>query len=125
MPENLSIQIRIGQEHNDMFAGRLQTLVKTGTLPDKVEVNVKKPKPPIGGFALNLPPEIIVAIGTAIATATASEIVKTIWSELRDFLKSRHTPADKDTKPVVIIINGNEFKYGPDEMPDAPPLQPS
>jgi hypothetical protein len=125
MSESLSIQIRIGQGHDDMFAGRLQTLVETGTLPDNVDVSVKKPKPPIGGFALNLPPEVLVAVGTALATATATEIVKTIWSELRDFLKSRRTPANTDAKPIVIIINGKEFRYGPDEMPDSPPLQPS
>lgn len=125
MPEGLSIQIRIGQEHDDAFAGRLKTLVETGTLPNEVDVSVKKPKPPVGGFALNLPPEVIVAVGTAIATATASEIVKTIWSELREFLKSRHTPASKEAKPIVIIINGNEFRYAPDEMPGSPPSQPS
>ncbi len=97
----------------------MRDLVSAGQLPELLDITVKTSKKPVGGFALTVPPEIIIALLTSVATTTASEIIKLIWSELREFLKTKQQQKSSENL-IVFIVNGQRHTFQIEGMPCSP-----
>ncbi|KPL04172.1 MAG: hypothetical protein AMJ73_04500 [candidate division Zixibacteria bacterium SM1_73] len=115
------IKLQLGSKAGQEFAKFLEKEIKAGRISKEYQVQFKTGGRAAGGLGLAIPPEVIIAFASGITGAMASEIGKTLWSKIREFLGKKQDIIPQTES--VIIVQNEQFVFNPKQMDEEPPSE--
>jgi len=105
-----NIQIRLG---NDLNSEIYDDLCKMYAERADLGISKSEGERAPGGFALAIPPEVLIAVASAATATVASEAIKAVWAWIRS--RYLEDTSNNDEK-FSIVINGNAHIFGIDDL---------
>lgn len=119
MTKKLEIRLQLGEVAGKDFENFWNQEVAEGRIPPEMNAQFFHAKRPVGGLALSIPPEVVIAFFTGLVGSLGTELGKLLWRKLKEFFEKKES--SQLPRKVVILIGDSRNVFDPANIPADPP----